>query len=120
MDSLKITYQPFLGKLTTRKASAKNSRMNQAMNENEIQVQLKNLPYWSWEDDKLCRDLEFPNFKESISFVVKLSFEAEQLDHHPEIYNCYNKVKLSLTTHDAGSKVTGKDFQLAHAIEGIC
>jgi 4a-hydroxytetrahydrobiopterin dehydratase len=120
MDSLKITYQPFLGKLTKRKASAKKPRMNQAMLENEIQMQLKSLPSWSWEDDKLYRYLEFKNFKESITFIVKLSFEAEQLDHHPEIYNCYNKVKLSLTTHDAGGKVTGKDFQLAHAIEEIC
>ena len=93
--------------------------MNQPMEENEIQSQIKNLPGWTWADDKIHKSLVFPDFREAMSFLVKLSFEAEQLDHHPEIYNSYNRVKISITTHDVGGKVTGKDFQLAHAIEKL-
>ena len=39
------------------------------------------------------------------------------MDHHPEIFNCFNRVEISLNTHDAGGKVTEKDFSLANAIE---
>ena len=54
-----------------------------------------------------------------MSFLVRISFEADQRDHHPEIFNCYNRVSLSLNTHDAGGKVTEKDFSLASAIDNI-
>jgi 4a-hydroxytetrahydrobiopterin dehydratase len=54
-----------------------------------------------------------------MSFLFRVSYEAEQRDHHPEIFNCYNKVRFFLNTHDAGGKVTAKDFDLAEAIEAV-
>ena len=43
-----------------------------------------------------------------MSFLLQISYEAEEINHHPEIFNCYNRVSLSLNTHDAGGKVTEK------------
>ena len=54
-----------------------------------------------------------------MSFLLQISYEAEEINHHPEIFNCYNRVSLSLNTHDAGGKVTEKDFFLASAIDTI-
>ena len=51
--------------------------------------------------------------------MVRLSYEAENRNHHPEIFNCYNRVELALNTHDAGGKVTELDFDLARAAENI-
>ena len=58
-------------------------------------------------------------FREAMSFLVRISFEAEQRNHHPEIYNVYKTVELALTTHDAGNKVTALDVELAAAIEEL-
>ena len=52
-----------------------------------------------------------------MGFILRISYEAEQADHHPELFNCFNRVEISLNTHDAGGKVTEKDFSLAEAIE---
>ena len=52
--------------------------------------------------------------------MVRISHQAEEQDHHPEIYNCFNRVEISLSTHDAGNKVTKKDLKLARAIDSVC
>ena len=93
--------------------------MIKPMEENEIQSQIKDLPTWSWADDKLHKSIAFTDFREAMSFLIKLSFEIEQRDHHPEIYNSYNQVKISMATHDAGGKVTARDFELARAIDKL-
>ncbi|HEY9839332.1 MAG: 4a-hydroxytetrahydrobiopterin dehydratase [Candidatus Sericytochromatia bacterium] len=85
----------------------------------QILEALKQLPGWSYEGNALNKDFEFHHFREAVSFIVRLSFEAEARNHHPEIHNVYNKVKLTLRTHDAGDQVTDKDLQLAEAIEGF-
>ena len=54
-----------------------------------------------------------------MSFLLRVSYEAEERNHHPEIFNCYNRVEIGLNTHDAGSKVTTKDTELARLIETI-
>ena len=54
-----------------------------------------------------------------MSFILRISYEAEAIDHHPEIFNCYNRVNLSLNTHDAGGKVTAKDYSLALAVDRL-
>ena len=52
-----------------------------------------------------------------MTFILRISYGADQMDHQPEIFNCFNRVEISLNTHDAGGKVTEKDFSLANAIE---
>ena len=85
----------------------------------EIDAVLKDLPGWSFEDDALRKTFKFENFRSAVAFIVRLSYEAEQRDHHPELFNVYNTVKVALNTHDAGGKVTAKDVDLASAIETL-
>ena len=93
--------------------------MSKPLSEEEIKLKLGELNGWIFENDCLKRNFEFSNFRDAMSFLVRISFEADQRDHHPEIFNCYNRVRLSLNTHDAGGKVTDKDFSLASAIDNI-
>ncbi|MGM0589943.1 MAG: 4a-hydroxytetrahydrobiopterin dehydratase [Bacteroidota bacterium] len=86
----------------------------------EIQEALQELDSeWSYKDDKLSRELTFDNFRDAVSFIMRLSFEAEEHVHHPEIFNVYNTVNIQLSTHDAGDKVTDKDLKLAKAIDSL-
>lgn len=82
-----------------------------------IQDYLDDLDGWSHEDDKLKTTYEFSDFRAAISFIVRLSFYAEEMNHHPELENVYNTVSIALTTHDAGGKVTEMDVELASKIE---
>jgi 4a-hydroxytetrahydrobiopterin dehydratase len=93
--------------------------MNNPMNQEEISERLGPLSGWAWADDKLSKTYGFKSFREAMSFLQRLSHEAEEQNHHPEIFNCHKQVKLSLNTHDAGGKVTEKDFRLAVAIDSI-
>ena len=93
--------------------------MSKPLSEEEIKLKLGELNGWIFENDCLKRNFEFSNFRDAMSFLVRISFEADQRDHHPAIFNCYNRVSLSLNTHDAGGKVTEKDFSLASAIDNI-
>jgi Pterin-4a-carbinolamine dehydratase len=74
---------------------------------------------WTEKDDALHASLIFANFIEAITFMTEVAHYAEQLNHHPEWSNIYNKVDIKLTTHDANNTVTEKDRQLAAKIEGI-
>jgi 4a-hydroxytetrahydrobiopterin dehydratase len=83
----------------------------------DIQDALDDLEGWTHEDDKLTKTFEFSDFRAAISFIVRLSFYAEEMMHHPELENVYNTVDVALTTHDAGGKVTEMDVELASQIE---
>lgn len=91
--------------------------MTMALSISEIDEKLANLRGWTFENDRVRKKFQFKNFREAMSFILRISYEAEQMDHHPEIFNCFNRVEISLNTHDAGGKVTEKDFSLANAIE---
>lgn len=74
---------------------------------------------WQEKDNKLVRTFTFSDFKEALAFIVQVGIVSEKHEHHPEIQNVYNKVVLSLTTHDAGNIVTEKDRALAKAIDEV-
>ena len=74
---------------------------------------------WSENNNKLERSFEFVDFKEAIAFIQLIAFAAEEMNHHPEIFNLYNKVDLKLCTHSAGDTVTAKDKKLASEIDEI-
>lgn len=88
-----------------------------ALSQNEIRDALKQLPGWTHEDDRLKKTFELGDFREAISFIVRLAFHAEAMNHHPELRNVYNEVHIELTTHDDGNKVTQKDIDLATEIQ---
>ena len=68
------------------------------------------------EDNKLRCELEVPDFRAAMAFLTRFAFECEDLDHHAEILNVYSTIRLALTTHDAGGKITEKDLQLAKRV----
>lgn len=66
--------------------------------------------------DAMAKAFKFADFNEAWGFMCRVALAAEKADHHPEWTNVYNKVEITLTTHDAGG-VTQKDIALAEKIE---
>ncbi|MEQ8239088.1 MAG: 4a-hydroxytetrahydrobiopterin dehydratase [Cyclobacteriaceae bacterium] len=74
---------------------------------------------WKEDNNKLTREFEFNNFIAAFGFMSQVAILAEKANHHPEWSNVYNKVNITLTTHDAGNTITQKDRDLADAIDKI-
>ena len=74
---------------------------------------------WKQKEDALERDYEFPDFKAAMWFVNRVADLAEERNHHPDILvHGWNKVRLTLTSHDAGG-LTERDHALAAAIDDL-
>jgi 4a-hydroxytetrahydrobiopterin dehydratase len=75
---------------------------------------LRKLAHWrhSTERDAIVREFVFADFRQAFSFMTQVALQAEKHDHHPEWANVYNRVNITLTTHDAGG-LTESDFRLA-------
>ena len=84
----------------------------------EIKKRLIDFPDWDYHDNSLYTEFEFDNFKNCMSAVMRIAFECEKLNHHPDWSNVYNLLKIKLSTHDVGG-VTELDFKLAKSIEEI-
>lgn len=93
--------------------------MREPLTDDQIADALAELPGWRHYDDALHFRFTFGDFRQAVAFVVRVAFEAEQRDHHPELTNVYNRVDVALTTHDAGNRVTAKDVELARAIQRL-
>ena len=93
--------------------------MEKHLAEAEIRAALVALPGWALERDALAKTFKFGSFREALSFMVRAGFEAEELNHHPEWTNVYNRVAVRLNTHDAGDKVTAKDVELAKRFQKL-
>lgn len=74
---------------------------------------------WKEENNQLKNSYKFNNFIEAFAFMTKVAMVAEKMNHHPNWSNVYNRVDISLNTHDAGDVVTDKDKKLAEAIDKI-
>jgi 4a-hydroxytetrahydrobiopterin dehydratase len=74
---------------------------------------------WTEKDNSLQKSFQFKNFSEAFAFITRVALLAEQMNHHPEWTNVYNRVHIKLSTHDTGNKVTDKDRKLAAAIDFI-
>ncbi len=84
-----------------------------------IAGELVKLDGWKHEENSLTKTFRFGDFREAFSFMVRVAFVAEELNHHPRLDNTYNTVTLTLNTHDAGNTVTDKDLTLAARIQGL-
>jgi 4a-hydroxytetrahydrobiopterin dehydratase len=93
--------------------------MSKPLSPDEISAACAKLPGWSFDRDALTRTYKFGSFREALSFMTRVAFEAEELNHHPEWTNVYNRVAIRLNTHDAGNKVTANDVELATRIQKI-
>jgi 4a-hydroxytetrahydrobiopterin dehydratase len=93
--------------------------MDQPLPSAEIAAALSGLPGWSLAGDALAKEYKFGSFREAMSFMIRVSYEADAMDHHPDWTNVYNRVTIRLNTHSAGGKVTAKDVTLAQKIQKI-
>jgi 4a-hydroxytetrahydrobiopterin dehydratase len=86
--------------------------MAETLNDDEIESRLKRLA-WERDGDAIVREWRFEDFAEAVEFVNRVAEEAEEANHHPDIWlHGWNKVKLSLTNHSAGG-LTDPDFEMA-------
>ena len=78
------------------------------------------LPHWAVQKqrDAIARSFKFADFSAAWGFMARVALLAEQQDHHPEWSNVYNKVEITLSTHDAGG-LSERDLKLAHAIDKL-
>lgn len=88
------------------------------LTEAQIEEHLKEVEGWDYYDEAIHTTFEFDNFMDCFSVMTRIAMEAEKMEHHPEWYNVYNTLEITLNTHDAGG-LTEKDFKLAKAIEYI-
>lgn len=84
----------------------------------EVDQRLEALPHWKRKDGHLWRELVFADFSEAFGFMTRVALVAETMGHHPEWSNVWNRVSISLSTHDAGG-ITDKDFELASKVDRI-
>ncbi len=94
--------------------------MADKMSEAAVAAALADLDGWSPVEGRsaIRRELKFANVNDAFGFMARVALMAEKMDHHPEWFNVYNRVDITLSTHDAGG-VTEKDTKLAAFINGI-
>lgn len=80
---------------------------------------LTKLPEWTMVESReaIHRQFKFPNFNAAFAFMTKVAMFAEKIDHHPEWSNVYNRVEVTLTTHDAKG-ITALDVKMAEFMNG--
>lgn len=90
----------------------------QKMMRSDIDKMITQIPGWKLDGEAIKKEWRFRNFSEAMVFINKIADLAEQHDHHPELYNVYNKVSLKFSTHDAGG-LTLRDFKMAAEIDKL-
>ena len=88
------------------------------LTETETAELLAACPGWTLRADGLaiCRTFTFADFAQAFGFMARVAIHAEKADHHPEWFNVYNRVEITLTTHDAGG-LSARDAAMARVID---
>ncbi len=93
------------------------------LSDDERKAALRSLSEWKYdgERDAISRKFIFSDFAEAFAFMSRVAIHAEKADHHPEWFNVYNKVDITLTTHDAGENggLSKRDIDLAVLIDSF-
>ena len=92
--------------------------MASLLSPNERSVLAVDLAQWSMvtNRDAITRSYQFKDFKEAFAFMTQCALMAEQMNHHPEWFNVWNRVEVTLSTHDAGG-LTKLDLDLARSMD---
>ena len=90
--------------------------MPDPLSDGAIEEALSGLDGWSREGETIVRDFQFADFVDALGFIAKVGMLAERANHHPELSNVYNRVRIALSTHDAGG-ITQNDIDLAREID---
>jgi 4a-hydroxytetrahydrobiopterin dehydratase len=88
-----------------------------ALDDDKIAARLATLTGWERQGDEIVKTFELPTFPDAIAFVTRIAERAEAANHHPDLDIRYRKVRVALSTHDAGG-LSDLDFDLATEIEG--
>lgn len=95
--------------------------MADKLDQNTINNALKDLSDWAFVNDAgrdtIQRKFTFKDFNAAFGFMTRAALLAEKMNHHPEWFNVWNRVEVTLTTHDSGG-VTEKDIKMAKAMDG--
>ena len=92
--------------------------MSTVLSESEVQQALTQLPGWERSGKAIDRVFQFESFVKAMEFVNQIAEAAEAVNHHPDILISYNKVTLSLISHDSGG-VTSRDIKMAGRINEL-
>jgi len=92
--------------------------MTAPLNDPDLHNALAGLPEWKLADKTIHRVFQFRDFAGAMQFVNMVAEQAEEANHHPDIAINYNRVTLSLTTHDAGG-LTKRDLAMARKISAL-
>lgn len=85
----------------------------------QVKDALAQLPQWQLKDGHaITRDFRFDDFMQAFGFMSQMAIWSEKHDHHPEWFNVYNKVSITLTTHDAGG-LTARDTDWARQADRV-
>ena len=87
-----------------------------AFTDAQIEESLADLPGWSQEGEAIVKSFTFADFAAAIDFMQRAAAAIDEMDHHPEWTNVYNRVDVKLNSHDVGG-VTGRDVQLARVLD---
>ncbi len=88
------------------------------LTQTELDAAIAQLSGWKIVDKKLNKTFKFKDFVEAFGFMTKVAIVAEKMDHHPELFNVYNRVVIDLTTHDADG-ISNLDIDLAKKINNL-
>lgn len=92
--------------------------MKVKLSEAELSSVLEDLPGWQLIDGKLKHEWTFSNFSEAFGFMSRVALLAEQMDHHPEWSNVYNRVSIELISHDVNG-ISQRDVLMAQSISQL-
>lgn len=90
------------------------------LSDQEVAAALAKLPGWSRVEGRsaIAKTFQFADFSAAWGFMCRVALTAEKQDHHPEWFNVWNRVEITLSTHDAGG-LSARDVKLAETIEGL-
>ncbi len=88
------------------------------LSDEQIRKELSDIPGWNVMNGKLHKDFVFKDFIDAFGFMSRAAIHIEKMNHHPEWFNVYNKIKVDLVTHDAGG-ITQNDINLAKILNSL-
>jgi 4a-hydroxytetrahydrobiopterin dehydratase len=112
----------FRAYLTTKSSKNMASKYGPKLSEEERATKLKPLlveKKWAIDDsgrDAIKKEFVFKDFNEAFGFMTRVALKADKMDHHPEWFNCYNKVNITLSSHDVNG-ISDRDIKMAQFIE---
>jgi 4a-hydroxytetrahydrobiopterin dehydratase len=101
-----------------RHIAAMNTHRPHLLAQDDVERLLPTRPLWRQHGAALVREVAFPGFEQAFAFMTAAARVAEALDHHPDWRNVYNRVWITLSTHDAGG-ITTLDFELAASMDAL-